>query len=71
MNIVAVDKHWKVVKCRCCGNYYKYLCKITETMWYVTVYDSDDETLLYAANWMSLNDAIYDYNHYRREGNDR
>jgi hypothetical protein len=31
-------------------------------MFYVTVMDNDDETLLYAANWLSLKDATKDYN---------
>jgi len=62
MNVATNDKNWNIVKWKHLDNIYKYLSQITETMFYVTVMDNDDETLLYAANWLSLRDATKDYN---------
>lgn len=66
MNLATNDKNWKIVKWKHLDNIYKYLSQITETMFYVTVMDNDDETLLYAANWLSLKDATRDFNRIRR-----
>ena len=64
MNLATSDKAWNIIKWRHCDGYYKYLCKITDTMYYLTVYDEDDETLLFAENWLDLKGATYAYNHF-------
>ena len=63
INLATTDKNMNILKMHHGKDFYKYLVQCTSTMWYVLKYADDDETLLYAANWLSLKDATFDYNH--------
>lgn len=65
MNIATTDPNIKVLKCRHGEDYYKYLCKLTPSLWAVLVYDETDENQVWECVYFSEKDALYAYNHYK------
>lgn len=67
MNIATTSKHVEVLKCKHDCDYYKYLCKLSSTLWAVLVYGPDDETLIWDNVYFKEKDALYEYNHFTKE----
>ena len=68
MNVATSSKDIEILKFRYIKDYYKYLCKLTPELWCLLVYGPDDETLIYENIYFSYNDALYNYNHFTKEG---
>lgn len=69
MNIATTSKDIEIIKCRHIRNYYKYICRLTPTLWAVLVYGPDDDTLIWNNVYFSERDATYAFNHYNGENN--
>lgn len=67
MNVATTSKDIEVLKCRHIKDYYKYLCKLSPTLWAVMVYDETDENLVWDNVYFSEKDALYAYNHFDGE----
>ena len=63
MNVVTTDKNIEILKCKCMGDHYKYLCKLTKQLWAVVVYDDTDENQIWECVYFSYKDALYAFNH--------
>lgn len=66
MNVATTSRHIEILKCRHIHDYYKYLCKLSPTLWAVLVYGEDDETLIWDNVYFKETDALYAFNHYIR-----
>lgn len=67
MNVATTSKDIEVLKCRHIKNCYKYLCKLSPTLWAVLVYDETDENLIWDNVYFSEKDALYAFNRYNGE----
>lgn len=70
INVATTSKDIEVLKCKHIKDYYKYLCKLSSTLWAVLVYDNTDENQTYECVYFSYNEALYAYNHYNGERNE-
>ena len=70
MNIATTDKNIEILKCKCMGDHYKYLVKLTPQIWAVLIYDETDENQIWESVYLTYKDALYAYNHYKG-GTDR
>lgn len=70
MNIATTSKHIEILKCKHLQDYYKYLCRLTSELWCLLVYGADDETLIYENIYFRYSDALYEYNHFKKEEGD-
>ncbi len=68
MNIATTSKDIEVLKCRHINDYYKYLCKLSSTLWALLVYGEDDETLVWDNVYFSEREALYSFNHWNMKG---
>lgn len=68
MNVATTSKDIEVLKCRHIKDYYKYLCKLSPTLWAVLVYGEDDETLIWDCIYFSEKAALFAFNHYDMKG---
>ena len=69
MNVATSSKDVEVLKCRHIKDVYKYLCKLSSTLWVVLVYGPDDDTLIWDNVYFTETDAKYAFNHYKGEKN--
>lgn len=67
MNIATTSKHIEILKCHHVHDFYKYLCRLTPTLWAVLVYDETDENQIWESVYFSEKDALYAYNHFKNE----
>ena len=70
MNIVT-DLNGKVIKCYHNGTYYKYLVELVGNLWALLIYSNDDETQIWSSIYLTRKDAVYAYNHWKPEGEER
>lgn len=69
LNIVTTDRNIEILKCKCMGDYYKYLCKLTPQIWAVVVYDDTDDNQIWECVYWTYKDALYAFNHYNKDFN--